>query len=127
MISPHRVCQGKIYDWVQGLAFTKRRRRMTTDPFLRMIVEDVFMIRGRGTVVTGKIETGILKVGDDVVIKGANGQKTTTVTGIESFRKALNQANPGDTVGLLLKDLSKQDIQHGDEILAPQNDFTWNP
>lgn len=100
---------------------------MTTDPFLRMIVEDVFMIRGRGTVVTGKIETGILKVGDDVVIKGANGQKTTTVTGIESFRNALNQANPGDTVGLLLKDLSKQDIQHGDEILAPQNDFTWNP
>ena len=100
---------------------------MTTDPSFYMIVEDVFMIRGRGTVVTGKIETGILKVGDDVVIKEANGQKTPTVTGIESFRKALNQANPGDTVGLLLKDLSKQDIQHGDEILAPQNDFTWNP
>ena len=100
---------------------------MTTDPTFHMIVEDVFSIRNRGTVVTGKIETGILKVGDQVVIRGVNGEKTTTVSGIESFRKALNQANPGDTVGLLLKDLSKQDIQHGDEILAPQNDFTWNP
>ncbi len=100
---------------------------MTTDPSFHMIIEDVFVIRNRGTVVTGKIETGTLKIGDEVVIKGANGQKTTTVTGIESFRKSLDQANPGDAVGLLLKDLSRQDVQHGDEILAPQNDFTWNP
>jgi len=100
---------------------------MTTDPSFHMTVEDVFKIRGRGTVVTGKIETGTLRVGDEVVIKGANGQKTTTITGIESFRKALNQANPEDTVGLLLKDLSKQDVQHGDEIFGLQNDFTWKP
>jgi elongation factor Tu len=100
---------------------------MTTDPSFHMIVEDVFMIRGRGTVVTGKIDIGTLRVGDQVVVKGSNGQKTTTVTGIEAFRKALDQANAGDNVGLLLKDLSKQDVQHGDEILGPQNDFTWNP
>jgi len=100
---------------------------MTTDPTFHMIVEDVFSIRNRGTVVTGKIETGILKVGDQVVIRGVNGEKTTTVSGIESFRKAQDQANPGDTVGLLLKDLSKQDIQHGDEILSSETDFTWKP
>jgi elongation factor Tu len=100
---------------------------MTTDPTFHMIVEDVFSIRNRGTVVTGKIETGTLKVGDQVVIRGVNGEKATTVTGIESFRKAQEQANPGDPVGLLLKDLSKQDVQHGDEILGPETDFTWKP
>jgi elongation factor Tu len=63
---------------------------MTTDPSFHMIVEDVFMIRNRGMVVTGKIETGILNVGDEVVIKGANAEKTTIVTGIEAFRKTLD-------------------------------------
>ena len=100
---------------------------MATDPSFHMIVEDVFMIRGRGTVVKGKIETGTLRVGDQVVVKGQNGEKTTTFTGIESFRKALDKANAGDNVGLLLKDLTKQDVQHGDEILGSQNDFTWKP
>jgi elongation factor Tu len=100
---------------------------MTTDPTFHMIVEDVFSIRNRGTVVTGRIETGTLKVGDQVVIKGRNGDKTTTVTGIESFRKTLDQANTGDNVGLLLKDLTKQDVQQGDEILSPDTDFTWKP
>jgi len=100
---------------------------MTTDPSFRMIVEDVFSIRNRGTVVTGKIETGTLKVGDEIVIRGRNGEKTTTVTGIESFRKVLDQANPGDMVGILLKDISREDIQRGDEILSPRSDFSWKP
>jgi elongation factor Tu len=100
---------------------------MTTDPTFHMTVEDVFSIRNRGTVVTGRIETGTLKVGDQVVIKGRSGEKTTTVTGIEAFRKALDRANPGDNVGLLLKDLTKQDVQQGDEILSPDTDFTWKP
>jgi len=100
---------------------------MTTDPSFRMIVEDVFSIRNRGTVVTGKIETGTLKVGDEIVIRGRNGEKTTTVTGIESFRKVLDQANPGVMVGILLKDISREDIQHGDEILSPNSDFSWKP
>ena len=100
---------------------------MTTDPSFHMIVEDVFFIRNRGTVVTGKIETGTLKVGDQVVIHGRNGEKTTTVTGIEAFHKVLDQANPGDPVGILLKDISREDIQKGDEILSPETDFSWKP
>jgi len=99
---------------------------MTTDPFFRMIVEDVFSIARRGTVVTGKIESGTLKVGDEVAINGKQGEKRTVVAGIEAFRKTLSQANAGDTVGILLKDIAKQDIQRGDVILCPGLDFTWN-
>ncbi len=100
---------------------------MTTDPSFRMIVEDVFSIRNRGTVVTGKIETGTLKVGDEVVIRRKDGEKTTTVAGIEAFRKVLHQANPGDMVGIFLKGISREDIQHGDKILSPRSDFSWKP
>ena len=100
---------------------------MTTDPFFRMIVDDIFSIRNRGTVVTGKIETGTLRVGDQLVIRGKNGDKATVVTGIEAFRKALEQATAGDMVGVLLKDVSREDVQHGDELLAPGSDFTWKP
>ena len=100
---------------------------MTTDPSFRMTVEDVFSIRDRGTVVTGKIETGTLKVGDEVVIRGRNGKKTTTVTVIEAFRKVLDQANQGDAVGILLKDISREDVQKGDEILSSGSDFSWKP
>ena len=100
---------------------------MTTDPTFHLIVEDIFSIRNRGTVVTGKIDAGTLKVGDQVMIRGRNGEKTTTVTGIEAFRKTLEQANMGDTVGILLKDISKEDIQKGDELLGPGSDFTWKP
>ena len=100
---------------------------MTTDPFFRMTVEDVFSIAKRGTVVTGKIEKGTLKVGDDVVIQGSNGERKTVVTGIEIFRKIVSQATAGNTVGVLLKDISKQDIQRGDVILSPSSDFTWKP
>lgn len=100
---------------------------MTTDPFFRMTVEDVFSIAKRGTVVTGKIEKGTLKVGDEVVIQGSNGERKTVVTGIEIFRKIVSQATAGNPVGVLLKDISKQDIQRGDEILSPSSDFTWKP
>ena len=100
---------------------------MTTDPFFRMTVEDVFSIKGRGTVVTGKIEAGTLRVGDEVAINGKNGEKRTVVTGIEAFRKTLSQANAGDTVGILLRDIMKQDVQRGDVLLCPGLDFTWKP
>jgi len=100
---------------------------MTTDPFFRMIVEDVFSIAKRGTVVTGKIEKGTLKVGNEVVIRGSNGERKTAVTGIEIFRKIVSQATAGNTVGVLLKDISKQDVQRGDVILSPGSDFTWKP
>jgi elongation factor Tu len=100
---------------------------MTTGPFFHMIVDDIFSIRNRGTVVTGKIEQGTLRVGDQLVIRGKNGDKAAVVTGIEAFRKTLDQATSGDTVGILLKDVSREDVQRGDELLAPGSDFTWKP
>jgi len=100
---------------------------MSTDPFFRMTVEDIFSIKGRGTVVTGKIESGTIKVGDEISIQGKNGEKKTTVTGIEMFRKTMGQANAGDNVGLLLKNIAKPDVQQGDVLASPGEDFTWKP
>ena len=100
---------------------------MSTDPFFRMTVEDVFSIKGRGTVVTGKIETGTIKIGDEITIQGRNGEKRTIVSGIEMFRKTMNQAGTGDNVGLLLKDIARPEIQQGDVLLSPGSDFTWKP
>src|SRR5258707_11995115 len=100
---------------------------MTTDPFFRMTVEDVLSIAKRGTVVTGKIEGGTLKVGYELAIQGKNGEKKTVVTGIEMFRKTVSQANVGDMVGILLKDIAKQEVQAGDVLLCPGSDFTWKP
>ncbi len=98
---------------------------MPTDPFFRMTIDDVFSIKGRGTVVTGKIESGTLKISDEVAIQGKNGEKRVVVAGLEMFRKMLSQANAGDAVGVLLKDVTKQDVQRGDVILCPGGDFTW--
>ena len=100
---------------------------MTTDPSFRMTVEDVFSIAKRGTVVTGKIEAGTLNVGDEVVIQAQAGERKTTVNGLEKFRKKLEQANAGDLVGILFKDIAKDDIQRGDVILSPNADFSWKP
>ncbi len=100
---------------------------MTIDPFFHMIVQDVFSIAKRGTVVTGKIEAGTLKTGDEVLVRSKSGEKKTIVTGIEAFRKVLAQASAGDNVGLLLKDITKDQVQPGDEILCPGADFTWQP
>ena len=100
---------------------------MATDPFFRMTVEDVFSIKGRGTVVTGKIESGTIQVGDEISIQGKSGEKKTVVTGIEMFRKTMSQANVGDNVGILFKDINKQDVQRGDVLVAPNQDFSWKP
>ncbi len=100
---------------------------MTTDPLFRMVVADVFSIAKRGTVVTGQIEAGSLKVGDEVLIRGRGVEQKAIVSGIEAFRKILEQANQGDNVGILLKDVSKQDVQAGDEIVGAGSDFTWKP
>ena len=100
---------------------------MSTDPLFRLVVEDVFTIANRGTVVTGRIETGTLKVGDEILIRGRAGDKKAVVSGIEAFRKVLEQANQGDAVGILLKDLSKTDVQRGDVLQSPGMDLTLNP
>ncbi|MDM5152931.1 elongation factor Tu [Bacillus sp. DX1.1] len=91
--------------------------RETDKPFL-MPIEDVFSITGRGTVATGRVERGIVKVGDVVEIIGlAEENATTTVTGVEMFRKLLDQAQAGDNIGALLRGVAREDIQRG-QVLA---------
>ena len=98
---------------------------MPTDPTFRMTVEDIFSIKSRGTVVTGRIESGTLAVGDEIRIQGKGAGRTTMVAGIEQFRKVVTQAGAGDNVGVLLKDISKEDVQQGDVLTGSEVDFTW--
>ena len=87
-------------------------------PFL-MPVEDVFSITGRGTVATGRIETGIIHVGDEVEILGLGEDKKSVVTGVEMFRKLLDQGEAGDNVGLLLRGIDKNEIKRGMVLCKP--------
>ena len=92
--------------------------RATDKPFL-MPVEDVFSITGRGTVATGRIETGIVKVGDEVQIMGLGATLKSVVTGVEMFRKLLDQGEAGDNVGLLLRGIDKKEIKRGMVVCHP--------
>jgi elongation factor Tu len=87
-------------------------------PFL-MPVEDVFSISGRGTVVTGRIERGIVKVGDEVEIVGLRASQKTTCTGVEMFRKLLDQGQAGDNVGVLLRGTKREDVERGQVLCKP--------
>ena len=89
--------------------------RDTEKPFL-MPVEDVFTIQGRGTVVTGRVERGILKVNEEIEIVGLKDSTKTVVTGIEMFRKTLDEARAGDNTGLLLRGIEKEDVERGQVI-----------
>lgn len=100
---------------------------MSADPSFRMTVQDVFTIKGRGTVVTGKIESGKLNVGDEIQIQRQGSSKKAVVTGIEAFRKQQNQAQMGDNIGVLLRDIGKQDVQSGDVLMGSDSEFTWIP
>ena len=93
-------------------------KRETDKPFL-MPVEDVFSISGRGTVATGRIETGIVNVGDEVEIVGIRESQKTTCTGVEMFRKLLDQGQAGDNVGVLLRGLKRTDIERGQVLAKP--------
>ena len=84
-----------------------------------MPVEDVFSISGRGTVVTGRIERGIVKVGDEIEIIGIKPTLKTTVTGVEMFRKLLDQGEAGDNVGVLLRGTKREDVQRGQVLCKP--------
>jgi elongation factor Tu len=86
-----------------------------------MPVEDVFSISGRGTVVTGRIERGIIKVGDTIEIVGIRATQTTTVTGVEMFRKLLDQGQAGDNVGLLLRGTKRDDVERGQVLCKPKS------
>ena len=92
--------------------------REKDQPFL-MPVEDVFSITGRGTVATGRIDRGIVKVGEEVAVVGFSSDKRTIVTGVEMFRKLLDAGEAGDNVGLLLRGVAKEDIEHGMVLAKP--------
>ena len=92
--------------------------RAVDKPFL-MPVEDIFSITGRGTVATGRIETGVVKVGDEVQILGLGEDKKSVVTGVEMFRKLLDEGEAGDNVGLLLRGIDKSEVKRGMVITHP--------
>jgi elongation factor Tu len=92
--------------------------RDTDKPFL-MAIEDVFSIKGRGTVVTGRIERGVVKTGEEVEILGFRETRKTTVTGVEMFRKLLDEGRAGDNVGVLLRGIEKNDVERGQILAKP--------
>jgi len=99
-------------------SFVPTPERAVDKPFL-MPVEDIFSITGRGTVATGRIESGIVKVGEEMDIVGMGSDKKTTCTGVEMFRKLLDEGQAGDNAGLLLRGVDKEDIQRGMVLAKP--------
>jgi elongation factor Tu len=93
-------------------------KRVTDQPFL-MPIEDVFSIEGRGTVVTGRVDRGIVKVGEDVEIVGIKPTQKTVATGVEMFRKLLDQGQAGDNIGVLLRSTKKEDVERGQVLAKP--------
>lgn len=110
----------KIHELMAAVdEFIPQPEREIDKPFL-MPVEDVFTITGRGTVATGRVERGVIKVGDSIEILGYTEEpKTTTVTGVEMFRKLLDQAEAGDNIGALLRGVDREDIQRGQVLIKP--------
>ncbi|MEC7848956.1 MAG: elongation factor Tu [Candidatus Neomarinimicrobiota bacterium] len=109
-------CIVELMDVCDG--FIPEPKRDIDKPFL-MPVEDVFSITGRGTVGTGRIERGIVKVGDEIEIIGMGDQKRTTVTGIEMFRKLLDEGRAGDNAGMLLRGVDKGELKRGQVLAVP--------
>jgi elongation factor Tu len=95
-------------------------KRETDKPFM-MSVEDVFSIKGRGTVVTGRIDRGIVKIGEPVEIIGLRETKTSVVTGVEMFHKQLDEGMAGDNVGLLLRGIEREDVERGQVLAKPKS------
>ena len=87
-----------------------------------MPVEDVFSISGRGTVVTGRVERGVVKVGEEIEIVGIRATQKTTCTGVEMFRKLLDQGQAGDNVGILLRGTKREDVERGQVLCKPGSD-----
>jgi elongation factor Tu len=109
----------KVFELVNALdTYVENPVRETDKPFL-MPVEDIFSIEGRGTVVTGRVERGIIKVGADVEVVGLTPTQKTTVTGIEMFNKQLTEGQAGDNAGILIRGLKKEDVTRGQVLAAP--------
>jgi elongation factor Tu len=99
-------------------SYIPQPERATDKPFL-MPIEDVFSISGRGTVVTGRIERGVVKVGEEIEIVGIKDTVKTTCTGVEMFRKLLDRGEAGDNVGVLLRGTKREDVERGQVLAAP--------
>jgi elongation factor Tu len=99
-------------------SYIPQPERPIDQPFL-MPIEDVFSISGRGTVVTGRVERGVVKVGEEVEIVGLKATVKTTVTGVEMFRKLLDQGQAGDNVGVLLRGTKREDVERGQVLCKP--------
>ena len=109
----------KIMELMEAVdSFIPEPVRATEKPFL-MSIEDVMSITGRGTVVTGKVEQGVVKVGDEVEIVGLRDTQKTVVTGIEMFRKLLDEGRAGDNLGALLRGTKKEDVERGQVLCKP--------
>ena len=112
-----------IWDLMAAVdSFIKEPERMVDRPFL-MAIEDVFGIKGRGTVLTGRIERGRVKVGETVEIVGVKPTKSTTVTGVEMFNKTLTEGQAGDNVGALVRGIERDDVERG-QVLAAAGSIT---
>jgi elongation factor Tu len=109
----------KIQELMDALdSYIPEPKREIDKPFL-MPVEDVFSITGRGTVATGRVERGIVKVGEELELVGFNAEKKSVVTGVEMFRKLLDEGRAGDNVGLLLRGIGKEEIERGMVLAKP--------
>ena len=114
-----KAYQDKIWELMDAVdEFIPTPERDVDKPFL-MAVEDVMTISGRGTVATGRVERGVLKMNDEVEIVGIRETQTTVVTGIEMFRKLLDEAQAGDNVGVLLRGIKREDIERGQVLCKP--------
>ena len=117
---------GQVGPWAEKIvalmdavdSYIPTPERDTDKPFL-MPVEDVFSISGRGTVVTGRIELGTIKVGEEIEIVGFGDTRKTTVTGVEMFRKEMDQGQAGDNCGILLRGIKKEDVERGQVLVKP--------
>ena len=121
----------KVFDLIKACDANIPEPKRDVDKAFLMPVEDVFTITGRGTVITGKVESGTVKVNDEVEIVGIRDKQKTTVTGIEMFRKLLDYAEAGENVGLLLRGTKREDVERGQVVckpgsIAPHTNFDAN-
>ncbi|WP_194215668.1 elongation factor Tu [Kordiimonas pumila] len=117
------IGKNKILELMQAVDDYIPMPERAVDGAFLMPVEDVFSISGRGTVATGRVERGIVKVGEEIEIVGINATKKTTVTGVEMFRKLLDQGQAGDNIGALLRGVARDDIERG-QVLAHTGSIT---
>ena len=113
------IGEGSVLELIQTLDdYVPEPERPVDQPFL-MPIEDVFTIQGRGTVVTGRVDRGIVKVGDEIEIIGIREAQRTTCTGVEMFRKLLDEGRAGENIGVLLRGIKREDVERGQVLAVP--------